>query len=34
MTGWNSIIEQLFQMLPLIFSGQFGGFPAWPQFWW
>lgn len=28
--GWRTIIEQLFQMWPFIFSKQFGGMPVWP----
>lgn len=33
-TGWYNIIQQLLQILPLIFSGQYGMFPVWPQFCW
>ena len=33
--GWQAAIEQLYRMLPCIFSGQFNfmpSWPAWPQF--
>jgi hypothetical protein len=30
-TGWYDVIEELFRLLPFIFSGRFNGFPWLPQ---